>query len=734
MAKAALRALLSLPESEISQASEQLISTRPTEPLMQNCLALVKLKGKSVVKPLLARLDDIKEEIVKNGLPLIKKGSTILTHCHSSTVVALFKMAKKKGFNFKVYLTETRPVLQGRITAKELTDAHINSTMITDSEAAFLVSRQDKTDVDLVLLGADAITPDGGAVNKVGSYGIALAANEARVPVYIVAKLLKFAAGPVEIEERSGNEVWKNKPSKLKILNPAFDKIPAELITGFVTEFGIIKPEKVKSVVKKNYPWIVETNQDKLLRSTASNFSNNVVISTEVAVGDRTEKSSEARAARQLAGLDSSTSSAGSADSARNDKISPYKSYLHLNEKVDKKNYLLTDYFLRAGEREDFLEVAGGVAAESSVGTWTEVTTQLKDVWKQLHARVLLADKKSGLLKIAYPLELFEPGNLPQLLSCVAGNIFGLKEVENLKLLDLKFPEKYVKSFPGPALGIKGIRKITGINNRPLIGCIIKPKLGLNYREHARVARDVYDGGVDFVKDDENLTSQEFNPFEKRVLEIEKTCFDDLNHHNKKIYAFNVTALTEIMLARSEFVKRNGGNCVMIDFLTAGFAALQTLRKQNLGLIIHGHRAMHAALDRLPNYGVSMLVLAKLARLAGIDSLHTGTVVGKMEGGGKEISPINRFLLDDWYGLKPVLPVASGGLYPGLVPELIKILGREVMLNFGGGIHGHPQGSKAGAKAVLAAVEAAQKGISLLEYAKNNKELAMALQHWGRDL
>ncbi len=674
--KVSLNLLLNLPETEIPEAIDQLLAARPTEPLLQNCLGLVKIKGKPVIKPLLTRLEDIKEEVIKTGLHLIKNNQTILTHCHSSTVVAILRRAKEKGWDFKVYLTETRPVFQGRITAKELVDAGISATMITDSEAAFLVSRQDKRDIDLVILGADAITPDGGAFNKVGSYGIALSAHEAKIPVYVAAKLLKFSSRQVVIEERESGEVWRGKPKNLKIFNPAFDFVPPKLITGWVTEFGLVKPDKVRNWVKKNYPWIIKSSSNKFTSSSTS----------------------------------------------------PYRSYLHLGQKIDSRAFILAQYCLGAGRGEDFQETAGGVAAESSVGTWTQVETEVKSVFERLHARVLAADKKTGFLEIAYPLELFEPANLPQLLSSVAGNVFGLKEVSGLKLLDLKFPEKYVQKFLGPAQGLPGIKKITGIFSRPLVGCIVKPKLGLDPKAQARVAEEVFEGGVDFVKDDENLTSQFFNPFAQRVKEITKILKESKFRH--KIYAFNVTAETEEMLVRAKLVERMGGNCVMVDFLTAGLGAVQTLRRKT-NLIIHAHRAMHAALDRNPRHGISTLVLSKLARLAGVDSLHTGTVVGKMEGGVDEVTSINDFLVEPWYGLKPVLPVASGGLHPGLIPDLIKILGTDVLLNFGGGIHGHPQGSRAGARAVLAAVEATQAEIPLWEYAKTREELAVALEHWG---
>lgn len=690
IAKAALEALLQSAKKEklenltvLREKIDQLAFARPTEPLTQNTLAYVFWqvdKGQPLthaVNLMLAKIEDAEKEIVENGVPLIKREMTVLTHCHSSTVEEILKRAWANGTRFKVFLTETRPRFQGRITAEHLLKEGLKLEMITDSGAASAVG---SGKVDLVILGSDAVSFEGDAVNKVGSYGIALAAREKGVPLYLATTLLKVCPNKITLEERESSEVWEKPPKGLEISNPAFDMVPKEFIAGFITEFGIIKPAQLKRFTKQNYPWIYEFR----IQSSAS----------------------------------------------------PYRSYLHLGEKVDPQKHILATFRLAA--QGNFGEVAGGVAAESSVGTWTQVITQLKEVWEKLHARVLKADKKTGFLEIAYPLELFEPGNIPQLLSSVAGNIFGLKEVKKLKLLDLELPQVYVKSFPGPKLGVKGIRKLSGVFGRPLIGCIIKPKEGLDVRQHARVAMEVYEGGVDFVKDDENLTSQNFNPFKDRVAEIMK-CLNDSNParssggHLNKIYAFNITASAEVMKERAEWVKKHRGNCLMVDILTVGFSAFQYIRNQDHNLILHGHRAGHAALTRDPEEGISMLVLAKLARLAGVDSLHTGTVVGKMEGGEEEVVTINKFLLSEWYGLKPVLPVASGGLYPSLIPDLVKILGKEVLLNFGGGIHGHPRGSKAGAQAVYQALEATEKEIPLTIYAKAHPELKEALETWSKD-
>ncbi len=410
----------------------------------------------------------------------------------------------------------------------------------------------------------------------------------------------------------------------------------------------------------------------------------------------------------------------------------PYKLYLSVHEPVDPGSHIMAEFTL-AAQGEPFDKTAGGVASESSIGTWTDVGLEIPRIWSELHAKVTALDEATGRITIAYPLDLFEPGNIPQLLSSIAGNIFGLREVSALRLTDLTFPSCYVRSFLGPALGIEGIRSLTGVTKRPLLGSIIKPKLGLSPAEHAEAAMAVLENGIDLVKDDENLTSMRCNDFYTRVDEVmsrmRKKGF--VNYGQSKIHAFNITASYEQMLHRAYYARDAGANCIMIDVLTAGFSAVSGIRNRNTGLSIHGHRAMHAALTRSERYGISMLVIAKLARLAGVDSFHTGTVVGKMDGGRDEVTAINDFLRSDWYGLKPVLPTASGGLHPGHVPDLVRILGADMLFNFGGGIHGHPDGTPAGARAVSQALKATLQGVPLKE-AGNAPELMRALEKWQK--
>jgi ribulose-bisphosphate carboxylase large chain len=373
-------------------------------------------------------------------------------------------------------------------------------------------------------------------------------------------------------------------------------------------------------------------------------------------------------------------------------------------------------------------EAAGGVAAESSIGTWTELTTT-ETYMAKLAACVFSVE--GNLVKIAYPVELFERGNMPNILSSVAGNVFGLKALKNLRLTDIELPVELLKGFKGPRFGIKGIRNLLKVPERPLVGTIIKPKLGLKTVDHTRVAYEAWAGGCDIVKDDENLSSQRFNPFEERVVKtLESRDKAEEETGERKVYMVNVTAETETMLKRAEYVLDHGGEYVMVDILTCGWSALQTLRNQNFKLVIHAHRAGHAAFTKNPKHGIAMRAIAKVARVIGVDQLHVGTVVGKMSETKEEVLENIDALKAEMSGLKPVMPVASGGLHPRLVPALMENFGKDFVIQAGGGIHGHTEGTFAGATAMRQAVDATLEGKPLEEYAETHKELEAALKLW----
>jgi ribulose-bisphosphate carboxylase large chain len=413
--------------------------------------------------------------------------------------------------------------------------------------------------------------------------------------------------------------------------------------------------------------------------------------------------------------------------------------FINLKYKPTKKD--LVCLFHIEPNRISLRKAANHVALESSIGTWTDVGTN-KEYVNKLAAKVF--EIKKNKIKIAYPQELFEKNNAPNILSSIAGNIFGMKAIKNLRLEDISFPTKLVKSFKGPKYGIKGIRKILKVKKRPLVGTIVKPKLGLNTKDHAKVAYESWMGGCDLVKDDENLSSQSFNQFNKRAkqtLKLKEKAEKETG--DKKVYLINVTAETNDMLKRAKLVKDLGGKFVMHDIITAGFASLQTLR-ENTTLAIHAHRAMHGAFTENPKHGISMMVIADFARLIGVDSLHIGTGIGKMKGGVEEVEDIReeielktlkqtKFrLAENWNKIKPTMAVCSGGIFPGHIPYLVKHFGNDIIIQAGGGVHWHPKGSKYGARGMLQAVEATMKNITLKQYSKTHQELKDAIDKFGK--
>jgi len=257
--------------SELKEAQTIFAASRETEPLMRNAIRFINTIAQgadtekvaelsrlvsSASTQFLTELDASRELIAEIGAKRIREGMVIFTHCHSSTVTRMIAKAKDQGKNFKVICTETRPAFQGRITAKELIDLDIETTFIVDSAARTFMG-----DVDLVVVGADAITSEGNVVNKIGTSAIAVLAHEARKPFYAVSELLKFdpetLGGEYEkIEQRSPTEVWSEASPKLTIRNPAFDVTPNRYIHGLICEEGIIAPQVVVEVMRRRFPWV----------------------------------------------------------------------------------------------------------------------------------------------------------------------------------------------------------------------------------------------------------------------------------------------------------------------------------------------------------------------------------------------------------------------------------------------------------------------------------------------
>lgn len=421
----------------------------------------------------------------------------------------------------------------------------------------------------------------------------------------------------------------------------------------------------------------------------------------------------------------------------------------------DLDNSVIATYLVTPAEGFDIREVAGGIAAESSVGTWTELTTWY-DEDRVLRLRgIAYHIKKVGeqqyIVRVSYPWDHFEEGNLPAFLAGVAGNVFGMRRAKYLRLEDVYLPKRFLEYYKGPVRGIEGVRERLGIMGRPIIGTVPKPKVGYSPDEVETLARQLLSGGLDFVKDDENLASPSYCRFEDRARAIMRA-IDRAERETgeRKAWLANITGDVREMTRRLRLVADYGNPYVMVDVVVTGWGSLAYIRDlaEEYGLAIHAHRAMHAAFTRIPYHGISMFVLAKLLRIVGVDQLHVGTPeVGKLEARRQDVLSNVKALRErdftplkedevrlpmSFYHIKPAFPVASGGLHPGTVPTVIKEMGTDIVIQVGGGVIGHPDGPHAGAIALRQSIEATLKGIPLEEYAETHKELRRALEKWGR--
>ena len=413
-----------------------------------------------------------------------------------------------------------------------------------------------------------------------------------------------------------------------------------------------------------------------------------------------------------------------------------------------------------------FEEAAAAVAAESSSGTWTTVwsdnlTNPARYAGRTYNIEPVKGREDQFIAYIAYPLDLFEENSMPNLMSSIVGNVFGFKAIRALRLEDLRIPPVLLKTFQGPPHGIQSERDRLNKYGRPILGATMKPKLGLSGKNYGRVVYEALKGGLDFTKDDENITSQPFMRWPDRFeFVMEAVHKAEAETGEKKGHYLNVTAGTmEEMYKRAELAKALGSRIIMVDYLTVGFTAFASLSiwARDNRILLHAHRAMHAVMDRQPDHGIHFRVLAKWCRIVGADHLHNGTVVGKLEGDRQSTLGSTDLLREDfvkadksrgiyfdqdYVSMPGVIPVASGGIHVWHIPELLHIFGDDSILQFGGGTLGHPWGSEAGATANRVALEASVKARNegrdlikegnyiLKEAGKNSPALQKALETW----
>jgi len=411
-------------------------------------------------------------------------------------------------------------------------------------------------------------------------------------------------------------------------------------------------------------------------------------------------------------------------------------------------------------------EAGAAVAGESSTATWTVVWTDRLTAYDHYQGKCYSVEPVPGrqdqyIARIAYDLDLFEEGSIANLSSSIIGNVFGFKAIKALRLEDMRIPPHYAKTFQGPAHGIVMEREYLNKFGRPLLGATVKPKLGLSARNYGRVVYEALRGGLDFTKDDENINSQPFMRWRDRFGHcMEAVSKAEAETGEVKGHYMNVTAATmEDMYERADFARQLGSVIVMID-LTVGYTAIQSMARwaRRNGVLLHLHRAGHSTYTRQKEHGVSFRVIAKWMRLAGVDHLHAGTVVGKLEGDPNTVAgfyqtlrcdraepdPVRGLYFEqDWASMPAVMPVASGGIHAGQMHQLLHYLGEDVILQFGGGTIGHPLGIAAGATANRVAVEAMIKARNegrdlmaegpdvLRAAAGHSRELDVALETWG---
>jgi len=442
--------------------------------------------------------------------------------------------------------------------------------------------------------------------------------------------------------------------------------------------------------------------------------------------------------------------------------------------------YMLCVFHMKPGEGLNVLQAAAEVSAESSTGTNFIVQTETA-FSREMNSLVYKVDLKKELVWIAYPWRLFDRGgNIQNILTYVVGNVLGMKQISALKLLDVWFPPAMLEQYDGPSYTLDDMKKYLGIKNRPVLGTIIKPKMGLTSAEYAEVCYDFWVGGGDFVKNDEPQANQDFCPYDKMVLHVKEAMDKAVKETGKKkVHSFNVSAADyDTMIERCEMIRNagfeKGSYAFLIDGMTAGWMAVQTLRRKYPDVFLHFHRAMHGAFTRPENpIGFSVLVLSKFARLAGASGIHTGTAgVGKMSGDKKaditaadgilklvaqghffeqswsKVSKTDKDVLklvrqdshhhvilqdDSWRGMKKCAPIISGGLNPTKLKSFIDVAGTtDFITTMGAGVHAHPDGTQAGATALVQSMEAYKKKVSIEKYAKKHKELARAIEFFGK--
>jgi Ribulose 1,5-bisphosphate carboxylase, large subunit len=335
-------------------------------------------------------------------------------------------------------------------------------------------------------------------------------------------------------------------------------------------------------------------------------------------------------------------------------------------------------------------------------------------------------------IKVSWSIENFGY-NLPVMISTLQGNLYELRQFTGLKLMDITLPPSYALHYKGPAFGVDGCRRLTNVYNRPLIGTIIKPSIGLSLEQTAEMVRTLAAAGIDFIKDDELLSSSANSLFNDRVDAVMKVINAHADATGKKVmYAFNISGEIDEMLQRYEKIVNSGGTCAMVSINSVGMAGVKKICDQRQ-LAIHAHRNGWGMLTRHPLLGIDFRAYQVLWRLAGVDQLHVNGIQNKFWESDDSVVASIQACLQPFYGQPALLPVVSSGQWGAQAPETWRrTQTTDLLYMAGGGIMAHPSGPAAGVRALQQAWQAAVDGLSVEEAAAQYAEFGESVKLFGK--
>lgn len=417
---------------------------------------------------------------------------------------------------------------------------------------------------------------------------------------------------------------------------------------------------------------------------------------------------------------------------------------------LDRERYCVFKYYFETPFNIE--DAAAHLCREQSTALWKRVNVD--EDFRPLYGAKVVELKKIGELRspsieaphakgtsynqaivsIAHPHVNFGP-KLPNLMTAACGEgAFFTPGINSIKLLDIEFPESYLKHFEGPKFGVQGIRKILGVKDRPLVCGVVKPNIGLKPKDFAELAYKAYLGGIDATKDDEMLSDVSYSPTKERVAAvIEKMHKAEDKTGEKKIFITNITDEVDRILELHDMVVELGGNGVMLNGMTVGLSAARMLSKRTK-VPIFSHFDFIAPYTRHPNFGLTTQVVTKLQRLSGFDGIIMPGLGDRMNTTPQEVRENVDICLAGWSNIRDCLPVPGGSDWAGSLLPMYKAFGtKDFSMVPGRGVFGHPAGPEGGARSIRQAWEALEKGVSIEEYAKTHQELRQAIAAFGKN-